>query len=490
MGGTAGHPVERAVLELPVGVTFTTSPIVLPTNNAPPYVNNVDLICHGNVLTSTSASQPIIHVLAYNNNGGMNSGSVSGCIFNDPASSPALQVDSRQAFEVYNNLFIHGSVGLRETNTMFNDGGPGYHEQHWIHNNDFADMTVAGVEFLVNGGTDSFEYGSVDWTNHFQLVCGAAAIHLGPGVTIQGGELSGRINTTSSSCATPTTAAVAIRNDAAGSGNGVYRGSSGHWTGEDTGQLGPSHFALFGGPGATTLIDHGVIVGGMSLRAANANPFSHVSLPYSPYTTTFGTDNCANVDDEGAGAGFLLARKPIFANCQNSARMYSGGEGWGDMGHIYYGGPNPQAMTSTRSIWRSFAAGFTFGPGYSPRKSDGKCLDPAGCNGGVDPAEGQSLTIKVPGNATNHGLRTHAEKDGVHITMQNQSGPGGQPTEWLIFDGYDSTAGTYGVRTFLKGRFEGGTYVWYFPMLTGSGCANLVVRADGSVARGATVTCP
>jgi hypothetical protein len=441
LGGTLSAPVDRATIHLD-GLAYTSGPITLPNSTTAPYVRYVDLGCSGSKITPTSSTAPLLHVLAQNNNGGAAHGAVHGCDFVTPASAPAIQQDSRQALDIYNNIFEGGQYQVELNNTLFEDGSQGYNEQHRIHDNDFVTPSIAGVWIALNGGTDSAEYGDIDHSNHFQLACGAAAIQVDAGITIQGGELSGKINTSQSGCLS-SNPVLAIRMNGA-----AYRGTRGNWTGEDT--AGAGYFYLVGGTGEMTIIDSGIIATGMNLKL-NASSFSHTTLPYGVYTTLFGSQSAAKVDDESHGFGFVLARKTIFEIGQQMLRVWLGGEnGQGDFS-VYNRGmaATPETATSESSVLRATTSGVGVGPGYSQIGADSACHDTAGCNTSPDILAAQSFTVAIPGDGRT--FRSHAESDGIHVTYVNGTTAGGQPTVPILFDGYDSSGSApYIVKTLVK----------------------------------------
>ncbi len=282
LGGSPAHPVERATIHLDPAQVNATRTIVLSNSRTAPFVRHVELDCHGAVLAGADPDAPVVHILPENSNGGRSGSILRGCTIITPAHAPAVLVDSAVSVEITQNRFVGGAVQLKLLNTLFEDGRtPGYSEQHSIHANDFENPSVAGIEFAKANGTDSMEYGAIEWSNHFQLPCGAAAIQVDNGITIQGGKLGGRINTTPSPCA-PGKPALAIRKEGA-----IYRGTSADFTGEDTGGLGTGNLFLIGGSGPATLETRTALVTGMSYKQSSGDP-SHLTMPYFNFHSLYG----------------------------------------------------------------------------------------------------------------------------------------------------------------------------------------------------------
>ena len=380
LGGTARQPVSRAVIELRPGETMNTAPITLPNATTAPYVLAVDFRCNGSTLVPRDNSAPLIRVLPQNNNGGAASGSIHGCNLVVPSNAPAIEQDSRQALDIYDNVFVGGSTQLLILNTAFQDGSPGFNEQYRVRQNDFLNPRVSAIELGRRGGSDSAEYGDIAHTNHFQLPCGAAAVQVDAGVTVMGGELSGKINTSSSPCRNGAPA-LAIRTN-----GGIYRGTTAFWTGENTGNI-----ALFflGGAGGATLDMHTVNITGMGYKQSVSAPY-RLTMPYSVLTTLFGSENCTQMNDESNGGGSVFQRKGILAVCQNRVRLWKGAETDDaaslDVYH-YNNGSQPDDATSLTSTFRSIPGmGTAFGPGFTQISPDGTCSDAAGCIPRATPA--------------------------------------------------------------------------------------------------------
>ncbi len=319
----------------------------------------------------------MIHILPENSNGGQSGSILRGCTILTPAHAPAVQVESAVGVEITQNRFVGGGVQLLLLNTAFEDGRtPGYSEQHSIHANDFENPSIAGIEFAKGNGTDSMEYGAVEWSNHFQLPCGAAAIQVDTGITIQGGKLGGHINTTSSPCA-PGHPAMAIRKAGA-----IYRGTSADFTGEDTGNLGTGNLFFLGGSGAATLEVRTAMVTGMSYKQNSSDP-SHFTMPYFNFHSLFGEEACMQMSDEGQGAGYVLQRKGNFVLCQNRVRLVKGAETDDSASLDVYHFNDGTQFDDARSLTSTFRAipgmGVAIGQGFSHGKPDGSCPDAAGC---------------------------------------------------------------------------------------------------------------
>ncbi len=458
LGGTQASPVNRATVYAMPGVSYTTSTVVLPNCRTAPYVCHTDLHFIGNALTPSASGAPLIHVLAQNGNGGAPGTRIDGGTFNPPgAGIPTIQVDSNIGFELSNATF-NGGLPLRFVNTYFEDGStPGYNEQWFLHNNDFITPAGPAVEFSsISGGTNSALYGIGDKTNHFQLACGQTAYQVDSGVEIQGGELSGHINTSGGETCSSSNYVALIK-----SNGSIYRNTVSRFYGEDTGGTGQLYF--FGGSADATISNLGVTVTGMQINAPGSDTFSHLTLPYNDCTTALGTQSCATVQDEGHGLGFVLSRKSLVELGQ-TFRMWIGAEPGSASQAVYYT-PNyndtPQTATAIRSIYRADGNGVGFGPGFSEKTPSGACMDAAGCNEPGDVIQTPSITIGVPGAL--YKAQLHMVGADAHLTVTSPNTTPGQPSGWLYFDGYNSSGPPpYNtMSTGAKGRFENGFFDWY-----------------------------
>lgn len=452
LGGTSISPIPHAHIVLAPSSSYTTSTVTLPNSTTAPYVTAVDFECQGSSISGTTTA-PVIKVLPQNANGAGN-GSITGCLLTPVALGTALEVDSRVGYVVSGNIFNGGAIGLNLVNTAFEDGAPGYNEQFSNVGNDYINQTQYGANYAINGGSDSFDYGQQDWTNHFQLLCGSAASHVGGGINMQGAELSGRINTTASTCASGHPA-LALAVDGA-----IYRNTVAHWSGEDSGGLGSSNFYFWGGAGSVQLVNKSITVTGMTDQPApGANPyFNHVGEAVYDFKSPFDTDQCSMVDGEYADGGFTENR-PFFADCVNNKRILVGPNLNTSFAMYMLNGTHPfipQNATQTNSIFKCTKAGCGFGGGYSDLASSGSCLDTAGCNPPFDALSLHSETIVIPGSINRFTM--HAETDGMHIdNTDSSSTTPGTPTRPLMFGGYDdSAAPPFLIKPLLNLNFNGG----------------------------------